>query len=185
MSIGAARIVRCGFREAPVIADIGRRTFVETYADQTSAEDMREHLTDAYSRDQIEAELAEPDSTFFVAEVGDAVAGYLKVNRGQAQTELREEAGLEIESLYVLKTFQGHGIGAVFLDTAFEEARGGGAEYVWLGVWERNSPARRFWERMGFVEFDSHSFSFGTVEHTDLMMKRELGNGPTRSEPRA
>jgi len=175
MPIGEAKIVRGGLRDAPVIADIGRTTFIETYADQTSAEDIREHLAYAFSRDQIEGELAEPDSTFFVATVGDAVAGYLKVNRGQAQTELREVKGFEIESLYVLNAFQGQGIGALLLDEAIEEARRGGAAYVWLGVWERNSPARRFWRRMGFVEFDRHAFRFGGVEHTDLMMRREVG----------
>ena len=175
MSIGEARIEKCGRRDAPVIAEIGRTTFVETYADQTSAEDVQEHLAHAYSRDRVDAELAEPDSTFFVAKVGDAVAGYLKVNRGLAQTELREVTGFEIESLYVLKAFKGQGVGTLLLNKAFEEAHRGGAEYVWLGVWERNSPARRFWKRMGFVEFDSHAFRFGSVEHTDLMMRRELG----------
>jgi hypothetical protein len=66
-------------------------------------------MASAYSHEQIYVELANPDSTFFVARVGDAVAGYLKLNRGQAQTELREATGLEIESLYVLKAYQGGG----------------------------------------------------------------------------
>jgi diamine N-acetyltransferase len=174
MSVGDVRIERCARGDAPVLAEIGRTTFVETYSDQTTAEAMREHLADTYSYERIDAELADPDSTFFVARIGHAVAGYLKVNRGQAQTELREATGLEIERLYVLKAFRGQGIGPLLLDKALDEARRSGAEYLWLGVWERNSRARGFWKEMGFVEFDSHAFRFGSVQHTDLMMRREL-----------
>lgn len=96
------------------------------------------------------------------------------MNRGAAQTELQEKSGIEIENLYVLGAFQGQGIGRLLLGRAFEEAREQGAKYIWLGVWERNSSARRFWKKMGFVEFGSHAFRFGGVEHTDLMMRRDL-----------
>ena len=180
MSTGQVRIVRCGLRDARVIAEIGRKTFIETYADQTSAEDMREHLVQAYSPDRLEAELSQPDSSFFIARVDDAIAGYLKVNRGKAQTELRGHSGLEIESLYVVQAFQGQGIGKLLLAKALEEARRAGADYIWLGVWERNAPARRFWRRMGFAQFGSHAFRFGGVEHTDLMMRRELEPNSSR-----
>jgi GNAT superfamily N-acetyltransferase len=174
VSIGDVTIERGARRDAPVLAELGRTTFAETYSDQTSPTDMREHLADAYSLDQMDAELADPDSTFFVARVGDAVAGYLKLNRGQAQTELREATGLEIERLYVLKAYQGQGIGKLLLDKALDEARTASVDYLWLGVWERNARARRFWTQMGFVESGSHAFRFGGVEHRDLMMRRQL-----------
>jgi ribosomal protein S18 acetylase RimI-like enzyme len=65
-------------------------------------------------------------------------------------------------------------MGALLLDKAMDQAGKAGAEYMWLGVWEQNAPARRFWRRMGFLEFGSHAFSFGSGEHTDLMMLRQL-----------
>ncbi len=179
MSAGDAQIWRCGPSDAPLIAEVARSTFVETYGEQTSPDDMQEHLAHAYSPEQIAGELAERDSAFFLAMVGDAVAGYLKINRGDAQSELKGASGLEVESLYVLSTFQGQGVGRLLLETAFDEARTGRAEYVWLGVWERNLPARRFWRRMGFVEFGRHAFQFGRVSHTDLTMRRELNGGST------
>ena len=174
MPIGPPRIERCGAADAPVIAEVGRTTFAETYADQTDPAEMKGHLDETFDPAAIGAELSEPDSAFFVARCADAVAGFVKVNRGAAQTELGDPAGVEIESLYVLRAFQGQGIGRLLLNRALEEARDAGAEYVWLGVWERNSRARQFWKSMGFVEFGSHPFRFGTVMHTDLMMRREL-----------
>ena len=168
-------IERCGVSAAPAITEIGRATFVETYAEQTDAEEMRRYLDQAFDPGRITAQLSEPESTFYLARSGGTVTGYLKVNRGAAQTELKEKAGIEIESLYVLDDFQGRGIGRLLLARAFDEARKQGAKYIWLGVWGRNSSARRFWKKMGFVEFGSHAFRFGDVEHTDVMMSLYLG----------
>lgn len=48
------------------------------------------------------------------------------------------------------------------------------AEYIWLGVWEENPRAIRFYEKNGFLEFDKHIFKLGDDEQTDIMMKLEL-----------
>jgi ribosomal protein S18 acetylase RimI-like enzyme len=170
----AVQVEACVPTDADLIADLGWRTFEETYAADTSKENMERHLAEAYAPDQVRRELTTPGSRFFVARVGDVPAGYLKVNTGDAQTELKEAAGLEIEALYVSGEFQGRGIGGLLLEKALGEAEAVDADYVWLGVWERNVKGRRFWERMGFVEFGAHPFRFGGIEHTDVMMKREL-----------
>ena len=46
--------------------------------------------------------------------------------------------------------------------------------YVWLGVWEENPRAIRFYEKNGFVAFDKHIFRLGDDEQTDIMMKKKL-----------
>ena len=171
----AVRVKVCGPEDAELIAEVAETTFRETYAADTPPAEMERHVSLAFARGQIEQELAEPASAFFLATVDGAVAGFLKINRGRAQSELRDDAGVEVESLYVLRRFQGQRIGRQLLDRALEEARTGGASYVWLGVWERNEKAIRFWKRQGFVEFGAHPFRFGRVEHTDVMMRRELG----------
>jgi diamine N-acetyltransferase len=172
------RVVSSGPSDANLLARIGETTFRETYSADTSAEEMDQYVAHAFARATIERELARPGSSFFVALVDGAPAGYLKTNTGDVQTELREKQGFEIESLYVLREFQGSGVGRRLLDCAIEEARRQGAEYVWLGVWERNEKARRFWEKQGFIEFGSHPFQFGDVGHTDLMLKRPIRGAP-------
>ena len=59
-------------------------------------------------------------------------------------------------------------------DKAIEIAKEKDAEYVWLGVWEENSRAIRFYKKNGFVEFDKHIFKLGDDEQTDVMMKLRL-----------
>ena len=48
------------------------------------------------------------------------------------------------------------------------------AMYIWLGVWEKNTKAIRFYKKNGFIEFDKHIFNLGNDEQTDIMMKFRL-----------
>ena len=61
-----------------------------------------------------------------------------------------------------------------YYSKALEVAGEFGKTYVWLGVWEENPRAIRFYEKNGFVVFDKHIFRMGNDEQTDLMMKKLL-----------
>jgi ribosomal protein S18 acetylase RimI-like enzyme len=102
------------------------------------------------------------------------VIGYLKLNFGQAQTELQDEKALEIERIYLLKEFHGKNVGQLLYDKALQIARQKNVDYVWLGVWEENRRAINFYTKNGFVEFDKHIFKLGNEEQTDKMMKLNL-----------
>ena len=53
-------------------------------------------------------------------------------------------------------------------------AKSKNAEYVWLGVWEKNPRAIKFYEKNGFVPFDKHIFKLGNDKQTDIMMKLKI-----------
>ena len=46
--------------------------------------------------------------------------------------------------------------------------------YIWLGVWEYNHAAQRFYGRNGFVKVGSHQFMVGSDVQIDFLMKKEL-----------
>jgi len=104
----------------------------------------------------------------------DTVIGYLKLNFGESQTELKGDKALEIERIYVLKEFHGKKVGQLLYDKAIQVATETKADYVWLGVWEENPRAIAFYKKNGFVEFDKHIFRLGDEEQTDIMMKLQL-----------
>lgn len=81
---------------------------------------------------------------------------------------------MEISRLYVLEEFLGIGLGKDLLDYAFDFARKQGLEYVWLGVWEKNARAIRFYEKNGLVKFGTHPFPFGDEIQTDWLMKKTV-----------
>ena len=135
---------------------------------------MQKYLEEGFTVDKLTSELTNPNSEFYFALFDNKVIGYLKINFGQAQTELKDQNALEIERIYVLKEFHGKKVGQILYDKAFDIAKQTSANYLWLGVWEENPRAINFYKKNGFVEFDKHIFKLGTDEQTDIMMKLQL-----------
>ena len=156
------------------LQQIGRQTFSETFAESNSAENMAKYLEEAYSFEKLNEELNNPNSIFYFAMLDEKVIGYLKLNMGGSQTELKDNDALEIERIYVLKDFHGKKVGQLLFDKAIAIAKAQQVAYIWLGVWEENKKALQFYTKNGFIEFDQHVFVLGDEAQTDIMMKLEL-----------
>jgi ribosomal protein S18 acetylase RimI-like enzyme len=156
------------------LRSIGQQTFFETFSAGNTEENMKKYLEEGFSIQKLTAELNDQDAEFYFAELDNTVIGYLKLNFGASQTELKDEKALEIERLYVLNEFHGKKVGQLLYEKAMQIARQMNAEYVWLGVWEKNPRAISFYKKNGFVAFDKHIFKLGNDEQTDIMMKLPL-----------
>lgn len=168
----APSLRRCTEADAPLLCAIGAETFRDTFADTNTEEDMDAYLRGAYAEPVIRAELGTEGSEFYVADLGDEPAGFLKLNFGRAQHEDMGPGMMEIERLYVRTGHKRRGVGGTMMRFALARAREAGCRGVWLGVWERNEPAKAFYMRMGFAFVGSHVFTVGSDDQTDLLMKR-------------
>jgi len=153
---------------------IGRQTFSETFSGDNSEEDMKKYLDENFSIEKLTNELNNKNSEFYFARLEDTVIGYLKLNFGESQTELKDNKALEIERIYVPKEYHGQSVGQILYEKAIQVAKQKDTDYVWLGVWEENLRALSFYRKNGFVEFDKHIFKLGNDEQTDIMMKLQL-----------
>jgi len=155
---------------------IGRQTFFETFSAENKEENMKEYLESGFSKEKLKSEVEDEFSEVYFAELGNKVLGYLKVNFGNSQTEIKDREALEIERIYVLKEYHGKQVGQLLYNKALELAQLRNFKFVWLGVWEKNPRAIRFYKKNGFVEFDKHIFNLGGDLQTDIMMKLSLNN---------
>lgn len=171
---GTMDIKRATLNDIGSLQKIGRQTFFETFSDGNTAENMRQYLEEKFSVEQLTAEITDSNSEFHLAILNHEVIGYLKLNFGASQTELQDHQAVEIERIYVLREFHGTKTGQALYETAIQTARQKNAEYVWLGVWEENPRAIRFYQKNGFVAFNKHIFKLGDDEQTDIMMKLQL-----------
>ena len=169
-------IEKITLNEIDQLQKICRQTFFETFSTSNTEENMQKYLEEGFSVDKLSNELNDENAEFYFAKLENNIIGYLKLNSGTAQTELKDEKALEIERIYVLKEFHGKKVGQILYDKAIEIARQKNADYVWLGVWEENPRAISFYKKNGFVEFDKHIFKLGEDEQTDIMMKLKLKN---------
>jgi ribosomal protein S18 acetylase RimI-like enzyme len=174
MTTEGLKIIQASVEDVQTLQVIARETFFESFAAGTNADDMQAYLEDKFSIEQLQNELQHPESIFFIAWDQDKAIGYLKVNTGQAQTDLRDETSLEIQRIYVKSDYHGKSVGQLLCAKALEIAHKHQKSYIWLGVWEKNPRAIRFYEKHGFFAFDAHIFEMGDDQQTDIMMKKIL-----------
>ena len=156
---------------------IGRQTFFETFLTGNTEDNITKYLDEGFATDKLTAELNDINAEFYFATLQNKIIGYLKLNFGQSQTELKEDKAIEIERIYVLKEFYGKSVGQMLYNKAIEIANVKNADYVWLGVWQENLRAINFYKKNGFIAFDKHIFKLGDDKQTDIMMKLKLNYG--------
>ncbi len=164
----------CTADDVDALRTLSIRTYYETFASMSQPEAMDAYLAEAYDRNKLLRELTDSSSLFLFLYADGALVGYLKLNEASAQTDLYDDASLEIERIYVTGTHHGQGLGQYLMDQALRIAAERRKTYVWLGVWERNERALRFYRRNGFYPIGTHSFFMGEDEQTDHLMRRDL-----------
>ena len=160
--------------DVEVLAKIAKQTFRETFAHDNTEEQLQEYFEEAYNLRVLSTELENPDSETYFIMHEEEIAGFLKVNWGNAQTERELENAFEIQRLYVLQTYQGFGLGKQLFEFALEHAEKNGFSWAWLGVWERNFKAQDFYYRFGFERFSEHQYVTGDTVDTDWLLRKKL-----------
>jgi len=162
---------RCELKDLHVLIEIGKSTFISAFEKDNNPDDFEAYLISAFSEKQFKSELLNPNSAFYFAYLDDTLVGYFKLNEGEAQSEQFETSSIELERIYVLNAFQNQGIGKQLLNKSIAIAQLKEVSFLWLGVWEKNAAAIRFYERYNFVKFDKHAYYIGNDKQQDWLLK--------------
>ncbi len=160
--------------DARLIAQLSRETFYDTFAAQNTAGNMEKFMREQFSTDQLMAEVGAPGQYFWLAFDGTKPAGYAKMREGDRYPEFGNRTSAEIARLYAVRDYIGRGVGSALMKHCLDQAKKMGKELIWLGVWEKNEPAIRFYERQGFRKFGEHIFLLGDDPQTDWLMWKDI-----------
>ncbi len=176
MSADPITIREASINDAKALTDLAYSTFWDAFAHhpKNAPDDLNHYMRQAFSLEQTTIELGEERSVFLIAELKGEAAGYAKIIVDSVETGIIAERPIELNRLYSHQQFLGKGIGQALMDACFERGRQGGHDVMWLGVWEYNPRARRFYEKNGFRVVGSHVFQLGEDPQTDLLMQTEL-----------
>ena len=152
---------------------IGRDAFADTFSAYNTEDDMKLYLDKNYATEKISAELNDPDGQFLLVFDGDVCAGYARLKKGNNPDGVNGKA-IEIERLYAVKQYIGKEVGKKLMQACIDYAVAHNFETVWLGVWEKNERAIRFYEKNGFRKFGEHVFMLGLDPQNDWLMKKTL-----------
>jgi GNAT superfamily N-acetyltransferase len=173
-SKSALQLSEADFADLASLLDLAQTSFVQAFTEGNKPENVQAYLSQAFTSVQLEKEWRNPASTFLLASLEGRLVGYTKVNLAAAQTDVQDPDSLEVARLYTLEEVWGKGVGQFLLDAALAFAKEKGKTFVWLGVWEHNARAIRFYEKNGFKAFGSHPFPFGDEIQNDWLMRVEV-----------
>lgn len=165
---------KCTTNDLQQLCDLSKKTYQDTFGELCSEEIMQAYLNEAFSTEKINQELNNQNSAFYFAYDNESLVGYIKINDFPAQTDINDEKSLELERIYLLQEFQGRRYGEELLDKAVCIAERKKKKYIWLGVWNKNIKAIRFYTKNGFQTFGEHIFVMGNEQQNDFIMKKEL-----------
>jgi GNAT superfamily N-acetyltransferase len=162
--------------DAEMLRDLAYTTFWDAFHDhpKNAPHDLADYMQKAFSSAQVTAELSDPDNIFLIAEIEGQTAGYAKLIRSSTEHGITAARPIELSRLYSHQQFLGKGVGQTLMEACFERARTEGSDIMWLGVWEYNPRAQRFYEKNGFRQVGKHTFQLGSDPQTDLLMQRDI-----------
>jgi diamine N-acetyltransferase len=157
-----------------LLADLGAKTFAESFAKDNTPENMAVYLAASFSPEKQAQELADPQTTFLIAEGSAKAVGYARLKRGPAPECITGQQPIEIVRFYAIQPMIGKGVGARLMQASLEEAARRHCDAVWLDVWEQNPRAIAFYRKGGFVEAGRQTFQLGDDLQHDLLLQRIL-----------
>ncbi|NNK76490.1 MAG: GNAT family N-acetyltransferase [Maribacter sp.] len=166
----------CFEEDLEQLVQISKTTFSDAFVADNDPNDFEAYLNAAFSKSKLTEALVNPHSSFYFVYQGNDLVGYLKLNVNEAQSDLKGEDSIELERIYVVQEFQGKGIGKEMLAYAKRLAAKTTKTFLWLGVWERNKGAIKFYEQNGFSKFGMHPYYVGKDKQMDWLMRFDLIN---------
>lgn len=169
-------IRRVTIADVDVLTEIARQTFYDTFTGTCTDADMQSFLDQYYNRVQLGAELSNPETWCFFAETSGKPVAYLQFMEDYRNFPLMKKwKALELKRIYVRKEYHGQGIAQKLMDHILTHAAQQNYEVVWLGVWEHNVRAQKFYEKYGFVKSGhTHDFPIGNTAQTDIWLWKFL-----------
>ena len=165
-------IRRAGPDDAQVLADLGARTFSETFAHLYDPGDLADFLAEAYGLERTRADLADPaKAQWLVEEDGRAIGYALAGPCGLPHPAVTPACG-ELKRIYFLKDHQGGGLGRTLFGMVMDWLQAEGPRDVWIGVWSENHGAQRFYERQGFAKAGEYAFHVGRQADHEFILRK-------------
>ena len=165
-------------KDAPALAKLAESTFRATFAVYNTDSDMALHCQRSYGPAIQAGEIANPQMHTLVCEAEHQLIGYAQLRFGPAPDCVMARSPTskpaEIQRLYVADNWHGKGVAPALMGACLQEIEKRHLDTVWLGVWEHNPRALRFYQKTGFVAVGDHIFPVGNDPQRDVLMMRPL-----------
>lgn len=166
-------IREAGAGDAELLAIVGSATFLETFAEVHTGEEIVEHCAVHHSAAAYRALFAKGADAWLVeSRATRAPVGYAVLT--QVDLPGAEEGDLELKRIYVLSRLHGAGVAATLMERLTARARERGAHRLLLDVYEKNDRAVAFYGKYGFRKIADVRFFVGKTAYDDIVLAASL-----------
>lgn len=158
-----ASIIKATTENLALIADIGRRTFIESHGHSAAPEDITRYVAEKFSEEVLLAELNDANNIFHILYHEQRPAGYSKIILNASHPAIQSKHVTKLERLYLLKEFYNLKLGYELYQFNIELSRKNNQEGIWLFVWKENHRAVDFYMRAGFEPIGSFDFQISAT----------------------
>lgn len=128
---------------------------------------MRLFLDTSFHPEKVAAELVEEQSYFLILEDAEGAAGYSRLLGESAERA-------ELVRFYLERRAIGTGAAHTLMRNTLDFASQRGYSEIYLGVWEKNFRAQKFYEKWGFAKTGEKVFMVGADPQVDWQYELRL-----------
>lgn len=167
-------ITRAKAQDAALLARMGASNFLKAYAGMMDQTDLEAYAQEAFTEENMQKELSDPQSACFLAGQGNLYAGYCQVSLGASPPCVPPGRNAKLQRIYLNPDFYGQGVGQILFHAAKSWALEQGQEGLWLSVWDEHSKGQKFHAKMGFVPIGEENFQVGRECQRDIVMFQKI-----------
>ncbi|CAN5461495.1 spermidine/spermine N(1)-acetyltransferase [soil metagenome] len=160
--------------DAVLISVLASATFYEAYFEQDESHNLSNYISGSFAVDCIRAEITDADSAFFLIFLAGKAVGYAKLIADSLTDCVQRSKAIELKRFYLVERVWQTGVGRALLEHCIDEAKSREFDVIWLGVWEENLRAQRFYAKCGFTQVGTVTFPYGDVDGTNLVLEKKL-----------
>jgi ribosomal protein S18 acetylase RimI-like enzyme len=171
---GKIEIRKADAADAKLIRVLGAVTFFEAYFEQDDANDLANYIHESFDLEKIRAEIEDKNAVFFIIYFENHAVGYAKLRENSKAECIKTENSIELQRIYIVERVFGKGIGEQLLKHCLETAKAHGFETLWLGVWEKNKRAQKFYAKHGFKRVGELEYPYGETVGINFALEKVL-----------
>ncbi len=161
-------------QDATALSKLARHTFVESFAQFNTPENMDQYLRENFSPTRQRSEIENPQRKIAIVWHAEEAIGFYHLVRGETIQCVSGTRPIQLLKFYIDSKWHGKSVAKMLMDHCIEECRRENFSTLWLGVWEQNFRAQTFYRKYAFKEVGTFDFILGEDRQIDLVMVKPI-----------
>ena len=157
-----------------LISVLAITTHYEAYFELDPSPDLADYCVNFFNLETVKNELENPKLTFLIVEFNGNAVGFAQLREGKKIACMEGKNAIEIQRIYVIEKMKGKRIGQALIEKCLEIGKEKSYETLWLGVWDKNIKAQKFYEKIGMKNVGLTDFSDGKNEFINLVFAKNI-----------